>query len=53
MGCQQLGVAAVTVAVSSEAHGRTVTNRVSRGTSLAGAHVSACDAPGFRTRPGP
>src|SRR6202040_359514 len=33
MGCQQLGVTAFALAVSPETHGRTLTNRWSRGTS--------------------
>jgi hypothetical protein len=40
MGGQQLGVAAFLLDVSTEAHGRTVTNRLSCGTSLDAVVVS-------------
>jgi hypothetical protein len=45
MGCQQFGVTALALGVSPEAHGRTLTNRVCRGTSLRPAYVSVSNGP--------
>src|ERR1700728_3190744 len=53
VGCQQLGVAALTLDVSPEPHGRTVSNRPSRGTSLRSADVSLSSELRIRSRPGP
>ena len=45
VGCQELGVTAFALAVSPDTHGRTVTNRLSRGTSPGHASVSPMNGP--------
>jgi hypothetical protein len=52
MGCQQFGVTALVLGVSPEAHGRTLTNCLWRGTSLETAYVSGSYQLRITTRPG-